>query len=94
MFAYIQIIDKNNKVLNGYAAFEFVEGVLTLSFMNGIRKTVRVKIPPNKVTNLEENHQLGSRITFDYDDKHYIFLDSGYGEARFLKENIVQSFAV
>lgn len=94
MFAYIQIIDENNKILNGYAAFEFVGGTLSLALMNGLRKTFRVKIPVSKVTNLSENDDFGSKISFDYDGKHYIFLDSGYGESRFLKENMLTAVQV
>ncbi|MCH4008531.1 hypothetical protein [Companilactobacillus sp.] len=91
MFAYIQIIDENNKTFNGYAAFEFIDGILTLSFMTGLRRTVRVKIPISEVEHLTENQDFGSRISFDYDQKHYIFLDSGYGESQFLKENFLET---
>ncbi|WP_010623993.1 hypothetical protein [Companilactobacillus versmoldensis] len=91
MFAYVQIINAEKKRFNGFASFEFINGSLTLAFMRGFKKTLRISIPINEVTNLSENTEFGSRISFDYDNSHFVFLDSGFGESQFLKENIIQA---
>ncbi|WP_125707598.1 hypothetical protein [Companilactobacillus zhongbaensis] len=93
MFTYVQIFRPNEETFNGYAAFEFGEGILSLAFMTGLSKTVRVKIPLAEISNLSEDPDIKNQIEFDYDGKHFVFLNSGYGVSNFLKENLIAAFA-
>lgn len=94
MFTYIQIFDQNNQTLNGYVAFSFEDGVLSFSFMNGPYASIREEIPIADVTNLSEDSQFGSQISFDYQGRHYNFINSGYGEAKYFKDSIIESVQV
>lgn len=93
MFSYVQIFVNNINKFNGFGAFQIKDGVLSISFMTGLNKTVREKIPLDKVKNLSENNDLGGKITFDFDDKHFVFLNSGFGESQYLKESILTELA-
>ncbi|WP_125770813.1 hypothetical protein [Companilactobacillus furfuricola] len=93
MFTYVQIIRANDETFSGYAAFEFGNGILSLAFMTGLSKTVRVKIPLDEISHLSEDPDIQNQIEFDYDDKHFVFLNSGFGVSNFLKENLIAAFA-
>ncbi|AKP66293.1 hypothetical protein [Companilactobacillus ginsenosidimutans] len=91
MFSYIQIIDENDKLINGYASYKFSDGVLSLSFMNGWHKTIREEIPLSEVSHLSQGGAFDSRISFDFAGKHFVFLDSGFGEAQFFKDGVIEA---
>lgn len=93
MFTYVQIIRANDEAFNGYAAVEFENGTLSMSFMTGLRKTVRVRIPLAEIRNLCEDPEVNDQFEFDYDDKHFVLLNSGYGVSKFLKENLIAAFS-
>lgn len=90
MFAYIEIIDSEEKVSYGYSNFSFSNGVLSIRPIKGMLGTSTQNIPIKEITDIKEDTYYGwNRISFKFANKTYSFLYSGYGEFDYLKEHLM-----
>jgi len=90
MFAYVEIIDSEEKVSYGYSNFSFSKGVLSIRPIKGMLGTSTQNIPIKEITNIKEDTYYGwNRISFNFANKTYSFLYSGYGEFDYLKEHLM-----
>lgn len=91
MFTYIQIIDKDSEVFKGYVYFKFDEDKLSMTMNRGMKALHRITIPISKIIDLTvENFYGVDRISFFYGGKKYTFINTGYGEAKYLKDHILK----
>ncbi|MQS75188.1 hypothetical protein [Companilactobacillus halodurans] len=92
MFAYIQIIDSQNKVSYGYVNFAFSNDVLSITTLKGMKHSPVIKIPISQISDIsEDNYYSWNRIKFTYNKEQYSFIYSGFGEFDYLKEHLMQS---
>lgn len=90
MFTYIQIISKDSQTFKGYVDYEFEKDALSITLVRGMKKLHRIIIPFNDITDLNIDKFYGNnRVNFIYDGKKYSFVNTGYGESKYLIQHLV-----
>lgn len=91
MFTYIQIIDKDSNAVKAYVDYEIKNGILMMTLIRGAKTLHRINIPIAEITDFKISNFYGNdRIDFIYHSKLYTFINTGYGESRYLENRLVK----
>lgn len=91
MFTYIEISDKNAVTYRGYIDYEFTKDSLSITLVRGMRALHRTIIHFKDITNLQFVNFYGApAVSFIYDSKKYTFINTGYGESRYLLKHMAR----
>jgi len=94
MYAYVQIVDKNNQSHEDTFNLTVQEDrSMALNYIGGSIKS-SFNIPCTEMQNLAIDHWYGSQqISFNYGGCKFIFIENGYGEIDYLKKHLLQQSA-
>lgn len=92
MFSYIQIIGQSTDAYKGYVDYSISKDKLSITLVRGMRKIKRIIIPISKITDINVGIFYGEdKISFIYDSKQFVFLNTGYGETQYFKDHFLRA---
>jgi len=94
MYAYVQIVDKNNKSYeDNFKITVQKDKTLSMNFISGSMKS-SFSIPCTEMQNLSADHWYGSQqVSFSYGGCKFTFIENGFGSVDYLKKNLLQQWA-
>lgn len=91
MFTYVQIIGSDTETFKGYVDYRFDKDKLSMTLVRGCRLLKHIVIPFSEVTELSVENYFGTDCaSFFYGGKKYSFINTGYGEADYLKRHLLK----
>jgi len=92
MFTYIQVTQRDSETFKGYVDYEFGKDKLSMTLVRGMKTLRHIVIPFSRITDLTIDKFYGEdRVNFIYNAQKFSFINTGYGESKYLQHHILKA---